>query len=241
MIGRNRLKVYGTLTERQKLEEVRGVRYLRYHTWESVLDMLSESISKFELDRYDRIYGIPRSGTLLAIHIALSTGAKLTHSILEADLVVEDVIASGRTFSKYYSKIRNKAMFSLMIHRYLVECYPEVMYYDVLPEDTWVIFPWEWDDWGNLKGFYYDEKYRSKFLRCKNYGNMKFVSSSWVLGHSDETILFVTGTEACDLSRKASGVLFLNYLNQSMYYRGEKVRCVIEIPLKFRLDFTAPY
>tara|TARA_R100000808_G_scaffold6135_3_gene18395 strand:+ start:4503 stop:5348 length:846 start_codon:yes stop_codon:yes gene_type:complete len=96
-----------------------------YLTWQDV-----ENRIEYFLDRCEgkAIYGIPRGGKVVEGLITLMTTATVAKSPEEADLIIDDIVDSGRTvdeWSKYgvpilclYNKIRDF-------------------------ENEWVVFPWE--------------------------------------------------------------------------------------------------
>lgn len=76
-----------------------------------------------------KIYGVPKNGMLLTAFLKPYCGfLKVTHLIEEADIILDDIIASGRTRDKYKKWFPEKPFYAL---------------YNVSEKPEWLEFPWE--------------------------------------------------------------------------------------------------
>ncbi len=74
-------------------------------------------------------YGVPKSGMILGVFLK---NCAMTHNIEEADVILDDIIDSGKTkefYNKAYPYIPFKSLYSK----------------SEFPEGSWVEFPWETD------------------------------------------------------------------------------------------------
>lgn len=101
---------------------------------------IQEKLESMDFERYYNIYPILRGGYYVAVELSRILNIPLTNKIGRRTLIVDDLIDSGKTLSKYpdndsavlYVK-NNKSM--------------EVDYFvDEFPGDTWLVFPWEKDE-----------------------------------------------------------------------------------------------
>lgn len=88
-----------------------------------------------------RIYGVPTGGSFVALNLANSFKAKLVDSFEVCDILVDDIVDSGKTISqiKLFSKAKKYALFVREGKESLVDGYV-----GVLPsQKDWVEFPYE--------------------------------------------------------------------------------------------------
>lgn len=118
-----------------------------------------ELARKINLSASDRIYGIPRGGTIPAAILAGFAGATIVDSLDKATIVVDDLIHSGATMNRIYVEANNpnkplkniRAFCALFDKRSLLDaefstCWKVGV---VLDPQSWLVFPWEID---NKKG-----------------------------------------------------------------------------------------
>lgn len=123
-------------------------------SYEEYKDLLDELIALIELTgrHYKYIYGIPRGGLPIAVHLAHHLNAKL---IMRMDLMdhylytertreflaVDDICDTGKTFKSLKGRYDTAALF------YKPDRSPGIkpVYY-VRETDQWIVFPWERDD-----------------------------------------------------------------------------------------------
>lgn len=94
----------------------------RYISWEEILMKLSK------IDTPKRIvYGVPKNGMIVAGYLQ---NAKITPNIDEADIILDDLVDSGRTMDFYQTKYPNKHFYALFDKQ-------------LDNSNDWYIFPWE--------------------------------------------------------------------------------------------------
>lgn len=103
-------------------------------SWDEIFTKL-ETFTDWVFDCYRsrgyilKIYGIPKNGMILTAFLQPHFKfLKVTHLIEEADIILDDIIASGRTREKYKKMFPEKPFYAL---------------YDVSEKPEWLEFPWE--------------------------------------------------------------------------------------------------
>lgn len=89
-------------------------------TWEHVYDWLRVSIPKTA-----KVWGIPRGGAIIA-----GISRQAVDAPYQADIIIDDIIDSGRTIQRYQMQYPNKEFKAMFDKRQM-------------DKKTWVIFPWE--------------------------------------------------------------------------------------------------
>ena len=90
-----------------------------------------------------RIYGIPKSGSIVAAHMqGTSPNIILVYNPEEADCFVDDIIDTGRTQKLYYDRYK-KNTYALFGKGASLNCLRSV------PPTQWVEFPWESEEQTN--------------------------------------------------------------------------------------------
>lgn len=89
-----------------------------------------------------RIYGVPRGGIPVAYVIAGLVGGEVTDSPVDADLVVDDLIDTGRTLSQLHRTFPDK------LYAVLFQKRPALVEFSYhfgarLEDNDWLVFPWE--------------------------------------------------------------------------------------------------
>lgn len=89
-----------------------------------------------------RIYGVPRGGICAAYVVAGLVGGEVTDSLVDADLVVDDLIDTGRTLSQLHRAFPEKQYGVLFQKR---PALVDFSYYfgARMEEGEWLTFPWE--------------------------------------------------------------------------------------------------
>ncbi len=77
------------------------------------------------------IYGIPRGGIPVAYRIAGILGCPVTDEILEADIIVDDIVATGKTRDSVMKAGKSSVLFYALINT----CTSQ--------QCKWYVFPWE--------------------------------------------------------------------------------------------------
>lgn len=99
-----------------------------YLSWDDIGDLL-EPIDVFG----NLVYGVPRGGMIATMCLK---NAKFTCNPTHANVILDDIVDSGRTMDKYTEKYPDKVFYALINKK--IKSHKE-MY------DGWVVFPWEKD------------------------------------------------------------------------------------------------
>lgn len=142
-------------------------------SYEEYGNLLEELIALIKLSgrTYKYIYGIPKGGLPIAIHLAHNLNAELFmdlhefkshHYTLRTDdfLVVDDICDTGKTLKQYRKAYGGR--FDTLAMFYKPTRSPDVkpVYY-VRETDKWIVFPWERvDEKPNREG--YDDSGRTE-------------------------------------------------------------------------------
>lgn len=108
----------------------------RYLTWDEVYDACFAQASIFVADG-DSIYGIPRGGMHVA-GILRGMGVKVARAPEVADVIVDDIVDSGKTAMRWRVKY-DRPVWSLVVREPAHKS-------SLVVEDDWVVFPWEDED-----------------------------------------------------------------------------------------------
>ncbi|MDP3947925.1 MAG: phosphoribosyltransferase family protein [bacterium] len=96
------------------------------------------------LGRFDAIYGIPRGGLVLAVHLSYRLGKPLVlepSRITRRTLVVDDIAGSGKTLRALLT--RHKCFRVATLYRTAqTEVMPDFVCRRT-KKDEWIVFPWE--------------------------------------------------------------------------------------------------
>ena len=93
--------------------------------------------SKIPKDKYPRIYGIPRGGSIIAVHLSHLTRIPLSQYIYNDCLIVDDVSDTGQTLSDWRTQYNDVATL------YQKDGTVRVPEYCVKIINKWIVFPWE--------------------------------------------------------------------------------------------------
>jgi len=91
-----------------------------------------------------KIFGIPRGGVHIAYLMAEMRLGTVVHELKNADVIVDDIVDSGKTKSQFVLKSINEAGREL----------PFYAPYDKTKDDKnagWIVFPWECDEAGSIE------------------------------------------------------------------------------------------
>jgi len=92
-----------------------------------------------KLDKVPGVYGIPRGGVPIAVHLSHNLGIPMLEEPEENCLVIEDISDSGNTLLPY----RNEGYFIVAIFcKEKTKVVPNV-YFKIVAEEDWIVFPWE--------------------------------------------------------------------------------------------------
>lgn len=112
-------------------------------TWNKVAS-LCQKISKQIKDKYAFIYGIPRGGLPVAVHLSHLTGISMNFDTFGSGkpkyIVVDDINDTGRTMRPH---IRNdKCITIALFEREDAECKADIVG-EYIHHNDYLVFPWE--------------------------------------------------------------------------------------------------
>jgi len=112
---------------------------IRKMTWDEVNRRLATLVPYIDREGL-HVYGIPRGGMILTAFLKNATAVQTPE---EADVFLDDIVDSGKTRSDYLKRFPQKPFYALCGRRNV----PFIKYpFELIPEDQWVVFPWERDD-----------------------------------------------------------------------------------------------
>lgn len=124
-----------------------------YYTWnqfEQDVKVIGGSISAADF-KVDKIYGIKRGGSFLAIALSYMLGKEVhiippTYKIEDKEntLIVDDICDSGKTFENLVPNKKNYRTASIYYNvkqNYVVDYFARKIDRDY--EKSWIVFPWE--------------------------------------------------------------------------------------------------
>lgn len=109
-------------------------------SWEDVEDMvkvLAKNIKEAPVF-IDSIYGIPRGGLIPATLLSHKLNIPIVESPTESTLVVDDIVDSGLTLSRYA-----KYPFACLVYKPLTSYIVPKLFALEYVGDYWINFPWE--------------------------------------------------------------------------------------------------
>ena len=111
--------------------------YVSYHQFSYLMEQLIKKIKR-DKKKYNGVYGIPRGGVAIALH--LSHNLKIPYLLKPkiGCLVVDDIADSGKTIKEYL----NYDIATIYKHK---NCPIEPTYY-VSTNTSWIVFPYEKED-----------------------------------------------------------------------------------------------
>jgi len=103
--------------------------------------------------RFDAIYGVPRGGLVLAVHLSYRLGKPLVlepSRITRRTLVVDDIAGSGKTLQALLT--RRKCFRVVTLYRTAqTEVRPDFVCRQT-KKDEWIVFPWETEESSKYDG-----------------------------------------------------------------------------------------
>lgn len=127
----------------------------RFVTWNEVNEFV-EGVKKLYdngFKDYIGVYGVPRGGLVLAVMISHKLHLPLLMSPSPGCLIVDDIADSGKTLLHYSlhqteNAPEDSAYYDIVTLVYKPGGQTIPNYYLITKEEnTWVVFPWETDDW----------------------------------------------------------------------------------------------
>ena len=116
-----------------------------YISWDKVDEMIAKLVGEIKKskEKFDGVYGIPRGGLPIAVHLSHYFELKLMvtepHESMET-LVVDDIADTGVTLLKYRDNFRATAT---LYYKKRSVVKPRFYVYET---NKWVVFPWEKED-----------------------------------------------------------------------------------------------
>lgn len=117
-----------------------GLGYLDYLTFGIYADQIGNQIEK-ECVQYNGVYGLPRGGLPLAVHLAHRLEVQYLDAPQEGCLIVDDISDSGNTLHAIVNQFKNVDVATIFYkeNSLVIPTYSG----KVVGEETWVVFPWE--------------------------------------------------------------------------------------------------
>lgn len=126
---------------------------IHYYQLGDILDFFCKSI-KMKHNRFCGVHGIPRGGLVMAVHASHYLNIPLINSIeqiceLDGDndplLIVDDVSDTGETLKQYadYFDKKQTNYFIATFHKKPQTVYVPDLYLCEVPDDQWIVYPWE--------------------------------------------------------------------------------------------------
>src|SRR3989338_2638909 len=109
-------------------------------SWKEFDEMAKELIKKIKSsnEKFDGVYGIPRGGLVLAVHISHNLDLPLLLYPTKNTLVVDDISDNGNTLSS----MKNRKIATLFSTPW-TKTKPDWNIKSKENEDHWIVFPWE--------------------------------------------------------------------------------------------------
>ena len=113
--------------------------FVSYDMFNEIATRLVSKI-KTKNKAYIGVYGIPRGGLPLAVHLAHHLDIPFLSDPKKGCLIVDDISDSGKTLQAFTQKYD----VDIVTMYYKKESVVEPDYYDsIIDSDSWIVFPWE--------------------------------------------------------------------------------------------------
>lgn len=112
----------------------------------SIVKLLNEAVKLFKI-RKTTIYGIPRGGALIAGILSILTNSEYKENIADVNLVVDDDVGTGKVLKQISTTKRRDAKFLVLVGN---DSYKDKIDYFLLEDNSWLLYPWSYDDWMHL-------------------------------------------------------------------------------------------
>ena len=121
--------------------------YLDYEHYGEMLKLLVFALQthkKIDFSKFSGVYGIPRGGIPIAVHISHNLNLSLLHypqSHTQAKiLIVDDIVDTGLTLSTYKQKSPSNNFFASLYYKPHSLYSPDLFLFETT---KWIVFPWE--------------------------------------------------------------------------------------------------
>jgi hypoxanthine phosphoribosyltransferase len=111
--------------------------YLSYEDYELYINDLVDKIKKGK-EKFDGVYGVPRGGLPIAVHLSHHLNLPLLTKPTKETLVVDDISDTGETLENIKHK-RVACIYSTI----WTKTEPDYFVAFKVGEETWIVFPWE--------------------------------------------------------------------------------------------------
>jgi len=119
--------------------------FINYHEYGVLLNLLTSKLQDTR-EEFAGVYGVPRGGLPLAVHLAHKLDIELLYTLPiysdEKLLIVDDICDSGATFE---SMLVPHYRYASLFLRYTSHFVPDVWASEISSDD-WIVFPWEKKD-----------------------------------------------------------------------------------------------
>ena len=111
--------------------------YLEYEEFGLMMNELVDKIKKSKL-KFDGVYGVPRGGLSLALHLSHNLKIPILLYPTKDSLVTDDIADTGKTLKSH----KNKKIACLYSTKW-TETKPDFFVRYKESKDDWVVYPWE--------------------------------------------------------------------------------------------------
>lgn len=121
-------------------------RFLDYKTYDFYVKILTNKLKNDNIkEKVDYIYGIPRGGLPIAVHLSHKLDIPITISPIEliidrVVLLIDDLVDIGNTLSDHLDTLDGEAVTATLFYKPQSIIKPD---YYVQETKEWIVFPWE--------------------------------------------------------------------------------------------------
>jgi len=112
-------------------------------TWRQYDSFVSTLASKLKASKAENIYGIPRNGLVLAVHLSHKLGKPLItdpKKITKKTLVVDTISHTGKQLNALAAKVKTD---TAVLHLHAGSRHAPTSFVERPRADEWLVYPWE--------------------------------------------------------------------------------------------------
>jgi hypoxanthine phosphoribosyltransferase len=120
------------------------LKLISYAKYEKIIEKLVNKTKLFIKKEnkkgkvFSGIYGLPRGGLPIAVHLSHHLKLPLLLEAKEGCIIVDDISDSGNTLMKY----KGKYPIITVLCKKKTLVVPDI-FIEMVPEEDWIVFPWE--------------------------------------------------------------------------------------------------
>lgn len=123
-------------------------RIISYTEYSVLLEELINLIKKkYDISKFDYIYGPPRGGLPIAVHLSYHLNIKFSFKLKHFNniLIVDDIVDSGNTFTRIkHQDINNRFIFASLFSKPRSNFqHLDDNFVELIENNIWIQFPWE--------------------------------------------------------------------------------------------------